>query len=324
MKIPASGTSFSINIKSTQSQPLIQQDLKRLRLRSTPYCTSVLFYLLGVIYLVFLCLYGLSMSQVNEVEIDYGSTCGTNSSCILTFDVPDKIRAPFGLYYRLSNFFQLHRTIANSFSSDQLRGKIASESELEQCQPQTYINDTVHNSNLYVPCGLLPYRVFNDTFSLLGFSGLVEQGITLNVDRNDLYKTPNNEYNLSSRWLRDSGLFPNEMQDEHFIAWMRQSSFAPFRKLYAISSDQDLPSGTYQIVIQNNYPLSSFKGTKSFVISEIRMFGTLQSGPSIVFGAMAAFFFVASAIEGIIGWRRDKPTSDFYPDKLKNLFVEQK
>lgn len=310
----------NVNIGSFKSQPIVQQDLKRLRLRSTPYCTSVLFYILAVIYLILFSYYGLSMLAVREVQKDYTDECGNKTSCIVQINVTETLRSPVGLYYRLTNFYQLHRTIAESYSSKQLRGQVADKKELEKCQPKTYINNTINDANLYVPAGLLPAAVFNDTFSVLDYDGFDDSDITLNVDSSDLYLSPNPVYDNSSLWLRDSGLFPNGITDVHFIAWMRQSAFGPFRKLYA-STKSDVPSGVYQVVIQNNYPTSLFKGRKSLVLSEIRMFGTKKYGPAIVFGVMAGFFFIASAIEGFIGWRRKKPSSNFYPDKLKTLFV---
>jgi hypothetical protein len=310
----------NMNIGSFKSQPIVQQDLKRLKLRSTPFCMSVLFYILAVIYLILFSYYGFSMLAVREVSKDYDAECENKTSCIVQINVTETLRKPVGLYYRLTNFYQLHRTIANSYSTRQLRGQIADEDELERCQPKTYINNTVHDANLFVPAGLLPAAVFNDTFSVLGYDGFDDSDITLNVDKNDLYLGSNPVYENSSRWLRDSGLFPSGITDKHFIAWMRQSAFGPFRKLYS-KSDSDLPKGVYEVVIQNNYPTSLFKGNKSLIISEIRMFGTMKAGPAIVFGVMAFFFFFASAVQGFIGWRRKKPSSKFYPDNLKTMFV---
>lgn len=311
----------NFNIGAFKSQPIVQQDLKRLRLRSTPFCTSVMFYIFGVIYLILLANYGLSLHLIKEYVFRYDDKCENTSSCIITINIPVDMKPPIGLYYRLTNFYQLHRKIANSYSYKQLSGKVADEKQLKQCQPKTYINFTEHVANIYVPCGLLPAAVFNDTISILNYSNFEETDITLNVDRTDLYKAPDEYYNASSRWLRDSGLFPNGIQDEHFIAWMRQSSFSPFRKLYAISQ-QRLRAGKYYVLIQNNYPTSFFKGTKSFVIAEIGTFGTIKLGPSVVFSVMAFFFFIASAIQGYIGWRRTKPSSNFHPDRLKSMFVD--
>jgi len=311
-----------MNIGSFRSQPIIQQDLKRCRLRSVPHCSTVLFYLFAIIYAVLFCYYGLSMHRIHEFVMRYDDVCGNQTNCILEIDLPENFTAPIGLYYRLTNFYQLHRQIANSFSSMQLRGMVANTKDLAKCNPHTYINDTIHPANLYVPCGSLPAAVFNDTFSFLGFDGFSETEITLSMDRKVLYNAPAPEYTNSSNWLQDSGLFPRGVQDEHFISWMRQSAFSPFRKLYAFSQKKNLSATKYQISIKNNYPTSLFKGEKYIVISEIRFFGTNKDGPAYVFGFMCAMFLVAASILGVISWKRSKPSSKFHPDRIKTMFID--
>ena len=106
----------------------------------------------------------------------------------------------YGLYNRLTNFYQLHHHIANSFSSMQLRGMVANTKDLAKCNPHTYINDTIHPANLYVPCGSLPAAVLNDSFSFLGFDGFSETEITLSMDRNVLYNAPAPECNTPRLW----------------------------------------------------------------------------------------------------------------------------
>ncbi|EAY22884.1 hypothetical protein TVAG_076310 [Trichomonas vaginalis G3] len=310
-----------INIGAFKSQPIVQQDLKRLRLRSTPFCISVLFYILGVIYLILVSYYGYTLQNIQEYTKRYDEECSNKSSCIVNITIEENMKGPIALYYKLTNFYQLHRTIANSYSAQQLRGQNATDEQLQKCQPRTFINYTEHMANIYVPCGLLPAAVFNDTISLLNYSSFDESDITLSIDSSDLYLAPNDTYANSSKWLRDSGLFPQGIQDQHFIVWMRQSAFAPFRKLYAVSKS-DLPKGTYAVLIQNNYPTTFFGGQKYFIISQIGMFGTVKIGPTVVFAVLAFFFYVASAIEGYIGWRRTKPSSNFHPDRLKTMFVD--
>ena len=309
------------SISSFRSQPIIQQDLKRLRLRSTPFCMSVILYFLAVVYLIFFSELGLAMNNLNEISINYGEQCSGFQTCIVTVNLTKPLKAPWGMYYKLTNFYQFHKSIAGSYSSLQLRGKIASESQLVDCQPKTYINDTIHMSNVLVPCGAFSTSVFNDTFSLLGFSNLDENDIALSVDKTKLYLRPNSFYDNSSMWLEDTGLFPNGIINPHFITWMRAAAFVPFRKLYGISDKHDLPAGQYLIFIQNNYPLKFFGGSKYLILQEIRLFGTNLSGNKIVFLSIALFLFVASAIEGYIGWKRSKPNSKFHPDNLRVMFV---
>lgn len=308
-------------IGTFQSQPIVQQELKRCRLRTVPFCASVLFFALAVLYSILFCYYGLTMRRVQDIQIRYDNECGNLTDCEINVTLENDLIAPIGFFYKLTNFNQLNRLIAESYSIQQLRGFHAKADDLEKCGTKIYIDSIVHDSNLLVPCGLLPSAVFNDTFSFLGFSGFSDQDITLSVDRNDLYKAANSEYENSSHWLRDSGLFPNGITDEHFIAWMRQSAFSPFRKLYSVSKE-NIPKGNYTISIQNNYPTSFFKGEKYFTLTEIRMIGTNKDGPAIIYGIMIAMFLIASAAHGLMGWKRAKPSSKFHPDNLENMFVD--
>lgn len=65
----------------------------------------------------------------------------------------------------------------------------------------------------------------------------------------------------------------NPAADEQFQVWMRTAGLPTFRKLYAKNSNNDLVPGTYTIRIVNNFPVTSFGGTKSIVISESSWLG---------------------------------------------------
>lgn len=76
------------------------------------------------------------------------------------------------------------------------------------------------------------------------------------------------------------------VEDEHFMVWMRAAGLPSFRKLYAVI-EEDLMPGTYTVQVSNGvlvngayrnawegyevqrflYPVSSFGGTKSIVLS---------------------------------------------------------
>lgn len=68
-------------------------------------------------------------------------------------------------------------------------------------------------------------------------------------------------------------------ENGHLIIWMRASPLPVFRKLYAKIDrkvnkySSTLPQGKYRIYIQYNYPVSSFRGRKSFVIANTSIFG---------------------------------------------------
>ena len=283
------------SVSSFASQPIVQQDLKRCRLRSVPYCSSVVFFILSQTYAFLFCFYGLENIDRVVVSVPYGSRC-TERSCLIPFEVPEDIPGPVGLYYRLTKFSQMRREIATSYSSEMLAGKNASRANLDNCKPEQYFDDQKTVNELYVPCGLLPRTVFNDSFSLIPAEGQEsiawdETDIALDVDRNSLYKPPNSWYDDSTRWLEGSGIFPGGQTNPHFIVWMRQSAFTPFRKLFAkTKKSQNITRGNYTMSIVNRYNTTTFQGEKYFVLAHIGGFGTMKYGPAIVFGVMSLFF----------------------------------
>jgi hypothetical protein len=280
---------------------------------------------LSLVYLCLFATYGLESAYSTPVEVPYDKKCGTTATCQVAFTVPKTLYGPIGLYYRLTNFKQMRRELATSFQSNMLRGKVVSESDLKSCEPRIYYNDTAAHDNLYIPCGLLPQTVFNDQFTLIGDETMFSEAdtdITLDVDRRTLFMPADPSYDNSAHWLKDSGLFPNGQTDPHFIVWMRQSTFSPFRKLYAIRKD-DLPSGTYVMSIRNYYNASLFNGHKYFILATLGAFGTITWGPAVVFGVMSFLFLFASAALGVLGWRRMKPSSQFHPNHLREIFAAE-
>ena len=60
--------------------------------------------------------------------------------------------------------------------------------------------------------------------------------------------------------------------EEHFIVWMRTAGLPTFRKLYG-QINEDIVNGTYYLKIDNNYDVTSFDGTKNFVLSTTNSLG---------------------------------------------------
>lgn len=311
----------NFNIASMTSQPIIQQDLKNCRLRSVPFCTSSLFFLLSILYAWLFCAFGLPMLYSKSIEVQYDNFCN-ESTCIVPFELPYDMKAPIGLYYKLSNFEQNRRDLASSFSPEMLAGEkpLLDSFIKSQCDPRTWANNKHNINNTYIPCGLLPYAVFNDTFSLIDDDSFIDKEIVLNVDEQFNYQKPHPEYANSLHWLEDNGLFDGGQTNPHFIVWMRQSAFSPFRKLYAVSQ-KNMAAGKYQLSIRNNYKAESFSGHKYFIFTEIGNIGTYIYGPVIVYGTMFIFFLIAAGILGFVGWLRMKPTSRLNPLRLMDNYA---
>jgi len=83
---------------------------------------------------------------------------GSQSQCIVRFDVPADLEPSILLYYKLTNFYQNHRRYVSSLDSDQLKGKHRTVSDLRNgdCKPVAVEGDRV----IY-PCGLIANSLFN-------------------------------------------------------------------------------------------------------------------------------------------------------------------
>lgn len=62
------------------------------------------------------------------------------------------------------------------------------------------------------------------------------------------------------------------MEDQHFIVWMRTAGLPNFRKLWG-KIENGMEKGTYTLTITNLYDVSSFDGKKSFVLSTTNALG---------------------------------------------------
>ncbi|KAH0792099.1 cell cycle control protein [Histomonas meleagridis] len=307
-----------MKVEGFANLPIIQQELKMCRLRSTPACTSSIFFLLSILYFCLFCVVGYTTYYNTNIEVRYDDVCNGSDTCIVNFTIPKDINQPLGLYYKLTNFKQARKEIATSFETRMLMGQYVSIDDVESCTFRKFVNDTKNIYNLYIPCGVLPYLVFNDTFYIIETNDFVEKKITLEVDRDIGFQEPDMRYNVSTHWLEDDDLFPGTQTNEHFISWMRVSAFSPFRKLYAKA--ESMKAGNYSMFIHNNYK-GVFDGRKYFIISETGSFGTNGKGVLAVFLVTALVLMITAILLGFMAYNRMNPTSKFHPKHLREVLT---
>ncbi|GJJ12470.1 hypothetical protein Clacol_006712 [Clathrus columnatus] len=229
-------------------------------------------------------------SSDSKLSIDPPQWAFNEPNCTIQFDLPADLSPSVFLYYKLTNFFQNHRRYVQSLNTDQLKGQIVSLSTLDSstCKPLS----TVGAKAIY-PCGLIANSLFNDTISnptLLNPSGgsqaieyvFSDKGIAWPGEAKKYGAT---QYNLSTivpppNWAKR---FPNNYSsenpppdfttDERFQNWMRTAGLPTFSKLYGRNDTATMFKGKYNISIEMNYPVESFGGTKSIVISTIAWTG---------------------------------------------------
>nr|ODN85294.1 transcription regulator [Cryptococcus depauperatus CBS 7841]ODN89758.1 transcription regulator [Cryptococcus depauperatus CBS 7855] len=241
---------------------------------------------------------------------------GEQARCVIDFQVPYNLGPGLFLYYKLTNYYQNHRRYAMSFDSSQLKGDHRSLSQIDKgnCKPITS-----RDSKPYYPCGLIANSVFNDTFPTIVLlnptngaqnqtfnfteSGIAWGGIAKNYASKPNYPSPTDVLPPPNWALRyPNGYvdgFPNLREDEHFQVWMRVATLPTFRKLWARNDKEIMTKGTYRVVINMNYPVKQFSGTKSIVISTVSWIGGKQPFLGWAYIA-AAILCVVLALAGLV------------------------
>jgi hypothetical protein len=135
------------------------------------------------------------------------------------------------------------------------------------------------------PCGLTAATKFNDTFSLTDPSGepvkIDQDDIAWESDKDYKFENLGGKDTLKKQWT--------DIEDEHFIVWMRLAALPTFRKLWG-RIEKDLDEGdSYKMTITNNYDVSEWDGEKHFVLTTANAFG----GRNIFLGTL---FLVAAGV----------------------------
>lgn len=212
----------------------------------------------------------------------------TETVCTIQFKLPNDLKPPLLVYYRLTNFYQNHRRYVQSLDADQLRGQarnLATLSSVGDCDPLP------GNGELpYYPCGLIANSLFNDTFEApdsltakpIGKYNMTEKGIAWSSDQQRFRKTdykasevlpPPNWVERYANGTYTEATLPRLDEDEHFQVWMRTAGLPTFSKL-ALRNDKDVMKvGVYQIKIYYRFPVREYSGTKSIVISTRTVMG---------------------------------------------------
>lgn len=89
------------------------------------------------------------------------------------------------------------------------------------------------------------------------------------------------QYAANGWYVGEAGHKIPDATDQDLMVWMRLASLSTFRKLYRRVT-QRLSKGLYTVVIQNRFPVSSFKGKKYFVLTTSSWLG----GKNAVLGGL--------------------------------------
>lgn len=244
--------------------------------------------------------------------------------CRIQFHIPHQVKGPIYLFYHLENFYQNHRRYAKSFSEDQIQGKAASISDIENavginCQPLSVNEDGVP----YYPCGLIANSMFNDTFvlTLEAVNGtdssyeMTSEGISWSTNKNRYKKTEYDWQNIAPppNWYKsfpdgyNSTNVPDISTWEEFQNWMYTSAFPDFYKLALKNLNDPLEEGIYEVTIGLHFPVLPYNGRKNIFISQRSAVG----GKNYFMGYLwmvggAVCFLMAFVLLAVNMWRPRK------------------
>lgn len=235
-------------------------------------------------------------------------------TCVIQFNLPKDLDPPIYLFYKLTNFYQNHRKYVESYDVKQLRGDAVLPGDLDShCDPlkQKKVGD---DEKAVYPCGLIANSYFNDTFSspvlLNSKSGsdnetyhLSEKDITWKSDKDHKFKKTKYDYKdivPPPNWAKmfpdgyNETNVPNLHEWEHLHNWMRTAGLPEFMKLYSKNTTEKFSSGTYEMSIGLNYPVSIFGGSKSIVLTTSSVLGGRNLTLGIIYIIVAVIALVCA------------------------------
>ncbi|KAH6828919.1 ALA-interacting subunit 1 [Perilla frutescens var. hirtella] len=320
----------SISSKKVSRKPrysrFTQQELPACKPILTPALVIGILICLAIIFIP-IGLLALSASEnVVEVVDRYDDACvpsttpkvgfirdpATNKTCIRSFTVPKKMRSPIYVYYQLDNFYQNHRRYVKSRSDRQLWSPKA-ETSTKICEPEGQIGD----NKPIVPCGLIAWSLFNDTYTLTK-----NDAAAIQINKKDIawrsdrtHKFGDNVYpkNFQSGPLIGGGKLDESIplsQQEDLMVWMRTAALPSFRKIYGrIETDLEA-NEKITVTIQNNYNTYSFNGKKKLVISTATWIGGKNDFIGRMYMAVGGTSLVLALVFSLLYVFKPRPLGD--------------
>ncbi|KAI3816828.1 hypothetical protein L1987_16533 [Smallanthus sonchifolius] len=278
------------NAKKPSYSRFSQQELPAWKPILTPGWVIASFITIGALFVPIGLLAWSASDNVVEISDRYDEACvpddfnsnaesfiqnpDTKKTCIRNLKVPKKLVAPIFVYYQLENFYQNHRRFVKSKSDKQLRNP-EDENDLHSCYPEA---NTADNKPI-VPCGLIAWSLFNDTYKLstrgkqitIDKKGIAWKSDTKAKFGSNVYPKNFQKEGLIGGAALDESIPLSEQED--LMVWMRTAALPKFRKLYGRIETDIEAHDTIKVEIENNYNTYKFGGRKKLVLSTTTWIG---------------------------------------------------
>ncbi|XP_022715508.1 putative ALA-interacting subunit 2 isoform X2 [Durio zibethinus] len=229
-------------------------------------------------------------------KVSYVQDDSIPKNCSLSLKVRKYMKAPIYIYYQLDNYYQNHRRYVKSRSDRQLLHGWKYHAT-SSCQPVEF-----NNNQPIVPCGLIAWSLFNDTFTFIRERAELKvnrKNIAWKSDRDHKFGKTVYPFNFQNGTLIGGGKLNPRIplsDQEDLIVWMRTSALPSFRKLYG-RIEEDLDADDVVVVhLMNNYNTYGFGGKKKLVLSTSSWLG----GKNDFLGLACVFVGSSSVILAIV------------------------
>ncbi|XP_022885522.1 putative ALA-interacting subunit 2 isoform X4 [Olea europaea var. sylvestris] len=243
-------------------------------------------------------------------KLEYIKDSSIPKNCSRYLQVNKHMKAPIYIYYQLDNYYQNHRRYVKSRSDKQLLYGLKYD-YTGSCSPED-----ANNGLPIVPCGLIAWSLFNDTYSFFRGADALKvnrKNIAWESDRNHNFGKHVYPFNFQNGSLiggahLDPAIPLSDQED--LIVWMRTAALPSFRKLYGRIEEDLHADEILEVKILNNYNTYSFGGRKKLVLSTSSWLGGHNNFIGIAYISIGSSFIFIALVFMLLHVKNPRPYGD--------------